>query len=324
MIIITGGAGFIGSAMAWKCNIQGRQDLIIVDHLDTSEKWKNLLNIKYDRYIEKSQFLAQIIGGKLPKIDAVIHMGACSSTTEQNMDYLMQNNVEYTKIIMEWCIQNEVRLIYASSAATYGNGENGFDDSHALIPQLKPINRYGYSKQLVDEYAFKHGYLDHCAGLKFFNVYGPNEYHKGDMKSVIAKAYTQIKETGNLKLFKSYKPQYPDGGQLRDFVYVKDCVNAIWWLLQAPKVNGIFNIGTGQSRTWNDLAAAVFDAMNFRLNITYIDMPDSVKNQYQYYTEASMKKLISQGYPNPMTSLEAGIADYIHNYLSQSFGQLSM
>ncbi len=324
MIIITGGAGFIGSAVAWKCNIQGREDLIIVDHLNTSEKWKNLLNVKYDTYLQKSDFLDRLVSGSLPKIDAIIHMGACSSTTEQNMDYLMKNNVDYTLALMEWCLQNNVRFIYASSAATYGNGEHGFDDNHLIIPKLRPINRYGYSKQLVDEYALKKGYLDKCAGLKFFNVYGPNEYHKDEMKSVIAKAYSQIKDTGKLKLFKSYKPQYPDGGQLRDFVYVKDCVEAIWWLLENPQINGIYNIGTGQSRTWNDLAAAVFNAMNYPVDITYIDMPESIRNQYQYYTEASMQKLIDHGYLKSMTSLEAGIADYVHHYLAQKFAHLAV
>lgn len=324
MIIVTGGAGFIGSAVAWKLNIQGREDLIIVDHLETSENWRNLVSLKYDQYIEKNHFLSQLLSGKLPKIDGIIHMGACSATTEQNMDYLMENNVQYTQILMEWCIQNKVRFIYASSAATYGNGEHGFNDDHAIIPKLKPINRYGYSKQLVDEFALKRSYLNHCVGLKFFNVYGPNEYHKGDMKSIIAKAYTQIKETGNIKLFKSYKSQYPDGGQMRDFVYVKDCVDAIWWLLNTPSVNGIYNIGTGQSRTWNDLAAAVFNSMNYPIDITYIEMPDSIKNQYQYYTEASMQKLIDKGYPHNLTSLEAGVADYVHHYLSQQFAHLSV
>jgi ADP-L-glycero-D-manno-heptose 6-epimerase len=315
MIIITGGAGFIGSVVAWKCNREGRTDLIIVDELDTSEKWKNLQSIEYAQYVHKSQFLAKLLSGVWPHIDAIVHMGACSSTTETNMDFLMENNVEYTKTILNWCVSTGTRLVYASSAATYGNGEEGFNDNHDTIRNLKPINRYGYSKQLVDQFALTAGYLDKVVGLKFFNVYGPNEYHKGAMKSVVAKAYAQITKTGRLNLFKSHHPNYADGGQMRDFVYVKDCADIIWWLLQTPSVNGIYNVGTGRSRTWNDLAGAVFNAMSKPLAIEYIDIPDTIKSQYQYYTEASMQKLISAGYTTPMTSLETGIHEYVAHYL---------
>lgn len=318
MIIVTGGAGFIGSAFVWKCNQEGQEDILIVDTLKTSEKWRNLVGLSYADYIHKDVFIERLIDGDYDEsdIEAIVHMGACSATTELDADYLMENNYRYTQILAEWCVENDVRFIYASSAATYGNGENGFEDSIDKITALRPINRYGYSKQFFDLQAMRSGLSKNIVGLKFFNVFGPNEYHKDDMRSVVCKAHKQILETGEIKLFKSYRSDYVDGGQKRDFVYVKDCVEIMWWLLNTPTCNGIFNIGTGQARTWNELASAVFHAMNITPNITYIPMPESIQNQYQYFTQASMTKLQDAGCPIRCRPLEEAVQDYVKIYLN--------
>ena len=259
-----------------------------------------------------------IIDGTLPpSIDAIVHMGACSATTEQDMDYLMENNYRYTRILAEWCLEHKKRFIYASSAATYGNGEHGFSDNHDLLQQLKPTNRYGYSKHLFDLYALKQGYLNSIVGLKFFNVFGPNEYHKGSMMSMICKGYDEIKSTGKIKLFKSHKKDYEDGCQERDFVYVKDCVDIMWWLLNEEKVNGIFNIGTGKARSWNDVAKALFKSMDVKESIEYFDMPESIRAHYQYHTEAVMSKLKAFKCPVHMTNLENAVSDYV-SYLKEN------
>ncbi|MFW5501000.1 MULTISPECIES: ADP-glyceromanno-heptose 6-epimerase [unclassified Maridesulfovibrio] len=318
MYIVTGGAGFIGSAMVWKLNQMGIDDILIVDNLAKTDKWKNLVNLRYEDYIHRDQFFKFILEGDDPfKTDAVIHMGACSSTTEQDADFLMENNYRYTQMLCRFCLQHDVRFINASSAATYGDGQFGFDDDHAGIDRLKPMNMYGYSKQLFDLWAKRGGVLDKLVSLKFFNVFGPNEYHKDDMKSVICKAFNQIGETGEMKLFKSYKPEYPHGGQKRDFVYIKDCVDVMWWFLQNPQANGIFNIGTGQAREWNELARSVFAAMDVEPNISYIEMPETIRDKYQYFTQANMSKLVEAGYDKPFTSLEDAAKDYVQNYLAQ-------
>ena len=317
MHIVTGGAGFIGSAFVWKLNELGIDDILIVDNLGTTQKWKNLVNLKYYDYIHKDDFINKLHPNRFSKIESIIHMGACSSTTELDADYLMDNNFHYTKSLAKFCLANNIRFIYASSAATYGDGSLGFSDDHNIIPKLKPLNMYGYSKQLFDLWALKKEILDRVVGIKFFNVYGPNEYHKGDMKSVVCKAYYQIKETGKLKLFKSYKPEYKDGEQKRDFVYIKDCVDAMAWFLERRDVNGIFNLGTGMARTWNDLAKATFSAMGLETNIEYIDMPEAIRDKYQYFTQADMKKLQDAGYKQEFTSLEDAVKDYIQNYLSK-------
>lgn len=316
MIIITGGAGFIGSAFAWKLNQEGIDDIIIVDRLGTSDKWRNLVNLHYVDYIHSDDFLQRICKDDLPfEVSAVVHMGACSSTTERNAEYLWKNNFLYTRTVAEWSIRRGIRFIYASSAATYGDGESGFSDDLSRIKMLKPINMYGYSKQVFDLWVLRHQMDRKMAGIKFFNVFGPNEYHKGDMTSVIYKAFHQIRETGKVCLFKSYQAQYPDGGQMRDFVYVKNCVDILWWLLQNPGVNGIFNVGTGKARTWNDLIKAVFAAMDKQENIEYIEMPDSIRHQYQYFTQAEMDKLNKSGYLNNFFTLEDSVRDYVVNYL---------
>ena len=316
MYIVTGGAGFIGSAMVWKLNACGLDDILVVDNLASSEKWKNLVNRSYTAYMHRDDFLRAIQAGDITEpVEAIYHLGACSSTTERDADFLMRNNLEYTKAVCTFARQKEARFINASSAATYGDGSRGFDDDPGAMHTLRPLNMYGYSKQLFDLWAKKNGLLGAMASLKFFNVYGPNEQHKDDMRSVVNKAFHQISAGGGMMLFKSSRPDYADGGQMRDFVYVKDCVDIMWWLTQNPKAGGIFNVGTGRARTWNDLLQAVFAAMGKPVNISYGPMPDHLRGKYQYFTEARMDRLRDAGYTAPMTSIEEGVADYVQNYL---------
>ncbi len=318
MIIVTGGAGFIGSAFVWKLNGEGIEDVIVVDHLGTSDKWKNLVPLRFEDYLRKDDFFDMVCDDDVPfEVSAVVHMGACSSTTERDADYLWENNFAYTRTLAEWALDHDIRFIYASSAATYGDGSQGFSDDHGKIPALKPINMYGYSKQVFDLWVLREKLEKKMAGIKFFNVFGPNEYHKGDMTSVIFKAFHQIRQTGKVRLFKSYLPEYPDGGQMRDFVYVKNCVDVLWWLLKHPKTNGIFNLGTGRARTWNDLINAVYAAMNLAPDIEYIEMPEGLRNQYQYFTEADMGKLKKAGAPVDFPALEDSVRDYVQNYLQK-------
>jgi len=319
MIIVTGGAGFIGSAFIWRLNQEGIDDIVIIDRLGTDDKWKNLVNRRFVDYIDKDEFLQLVCADQVPfEISAIMHMGACSSTTERDADYLWENNYLYSRKLAEWAMKRNIRFIYASSAATYGDGTLGFSDDHSKISKLKPINMYGYSKQLFDLWVLKNKLENKSAGIKFFNVFGPNEYHKEEMTSVIFKAFHQIKETGKVRLFKSYKKEYPDGGQTRDFVYVKDCLDVMWWLFNNQNVNGIFNLGTGKARTWNDLIKAVFAAMGRKTNIQYIEMPKSLRNQYQYFTQAEMNKLKAAGCPVGFSSLEDSVRDYVVNYLQQT------
>jgi ADP-L-glycero-D-manno-heptose 6-epimerase len=324
MHIVTGGAGFIGSAYVWKLNVEGVDDVLIVDDLGTDEKWKNLAGLKFTDFLHKDVFLEMVLDDSLPgDVHSVVHMGACSSTTEVDANYLMENNYRYSQALAQWCLERGVRMVNASSAATYGDGSRGFDDDEDRLEELRPLNMYGYTKQLFDLWARRTGALGDIASLKFFNVFGPNEYHKGDMMSVVCKAFSQIQETGKLKLFKSYRGDYPDGGQMRDFIYVKDCLDVIWWLVGNPDVGGVFNVGTGKARTWNDLAAAVFAAMGRPLNVEYIDMPEHLQGKYQYFTEANMEKLSAAGCPVEFTSLEDGVADYVKNYLAADDPYLS-
>lgn len=319
MIIITGGAGFIGSAFIWKLNQEGIKDILIVDALSHSEKWKNLIGLHYSDYIHKDDFFELIANRQgLQDAKAVIHMGACSNTTEQDMDYLMHNNYRYTQVLAEWCLSHDIYFMYASSAATYGMGENGFSDDEMAIPSLKPLNRYGYSKHFFDLYVLRQKLQDRIVGLKFFNVFGPNEYHKGMMQSMICKGVDQIRREKQLLLFKSYHPQYAHGEQKRDFIYVKECVNQMFWLYQNPHVKGIFNIGTGQAVSWNQLANALFSALNLTPNIQYIEMPDTIKANYQYFTQANMDKLTAAGYPMNPLPLEEAITQYVQSYLVKS------
>lgn len=317
MIVITGGAGFIGSAFLAKLNQQNISDVLVVDELGTTEKWKNLVGKQFNDYLHKEKFLTSLEAEQFTKIDAIVHMGANSSTTERDVEHLMENNFHYTMRLAEWSMKHKVRFMYASSAATYGGGEFGFsDDQDAVTKQLRPLNAYGYSKQLFDLWAMQHKITDKIVGIKFFNVFGPNEYHKGDMKSLVCKAYYQIQQTGTVKLFKSYRPEYADGEQVRDFVYVKDCNKVLWWLLNTPSVNGIYNLGTGKARSWNALATAIFSALDLPPKIEYIEMPESIRGAYQYHTEATMKKLYGlAGCKIEFRSLEDSVKDYVQNYL---------
>jgi ADP-L-glycero-D-manno-heptose 6-epimerase len=316
MIVVTGGAGFIGSAFVAKLNDEGHDAIIVVDELGKSEKWKNLVKRKFADYIHKDAFLEMIIRNRVPfPVEAVVHMGACSSTTEQDADYLIKNNFHYTCLLADWALAHGVRFVYASSAATYGDGNRGFSDDDQQTRELQPINMYGYSKQLFDLRVLREGLQDRVAGIKFFNVFGPNEYHKGDMTSVVFKAFHQIRETGKVRLFKSYRPEYGDGGQKRDFVYIRDCVEILWWLLNHREANGIFNLGTGQARTWNDLIRAVFAALERPVGIDYIEMPEVLREQYQYFTEARMDKLRAADCPVRFRPLEDAVGDYVKNHL---------
>ncbi len=319
MIIVTGGAGFIGSAVVWKLNEKGIDDIVIVDSLGTSTKWKNLVNRKFVDYLDKDDFLDLVLDDEVPfDVEAVIHMGACSSTTERDADYLMENNYRYTAQLARWAVEKDIRFIYASSAATYGDGSRGFSDDDSICSELRPINMYGYSKQLFDLWVLRNGLEKKVAGIKFFNVFGPNEYHKGDMRSVIHKSFEQIRRTGKVKLFKSYRPDFRDGEQKRDFIYVKDCVKVIWWLLNNREITGIFNLGTGHARTWNDLVKAVFASMDLKPEIEYIEMPESIRNQYQYFTEAKMDKLLALNDSIQFSMLEDAVSDYVINYLRKN------
>ncbi|MBW2544936.1 MAG: ADP-glyceromanno-heptose 6-epimerase [Deltaproteobacteria bacterium] len=318
MIVVTGGAGFIGSAVVWKLNTQGFDDIVIVDSLEVSEKWKNLVNRRFVDYLDKDDFLELVLDDEVPfEVEAIVHMGACSSTTERDADYLIENNYHYTARLAEWAVEKNIHFIYASSAATYGDGSAGFSDDDGVSAELRPINMYGYSKQLFDQWVLRKRLEEKTVGIKFFNVFGPNEYHKGEMRSVIHKSFGQIRETGKVRLFKSHRPDFRDGEQKRDFIYVKDCAEVIWWFLENRDVAGIFNLGTGRARTWNDLTRAVFAAMGIEPRIEYIEMPESIRQQYQYFTEAKMDKLLSAGCSVPTSSLENAVSDYVVNYLEK-------
>jgi len=318
MIIVTGGAGFIGSALIAELNRRQISDILVVDELGTDQKWKNLRNLSFADYVEKDYFLDMVIEDKLDRpVNVVFHLGACSDTTETNATYLVKNNYEYSKLLAQWATDSDIRFIYASSAATYGDGSAGFSDDEEKIEVLRPLNMYGYSKHLFDMWARRAGLLSKIVGLKYFNVFGPNEYHKSDMMSFVVKAFEQIKTTGKVRLFKSYQPEYADGEQVRDFLYVKDAVNMTLFFFDNPYINGIFNIGTGETRTWNDLVIAVFVGMGRKPNIEYIEMPASIRNQYQYFTQADLSKLRRAGYSKQAIPLEDAIRDYIQNYLEK-------
>lgn len=311
-ILLTGGAGFIGSCLLWKLNAEGIDDILVVDHLGSSEKWKNLLGKRFDDYLDRATLLEYLAAGKLKnKIDCIIHLGACTSTTETDASYLMENNTRYSRILAEWALKNGKRFLYASSAATYGAGEHGYSDADNAAQKLRPLNMYGYSKHLFDLWVLSRNLQKRFVGFKFFNVYGPNESHKDDMRSVVHKGYHQIKETGKIRLFKSYHPKYADGEQRRDFVYVKDAVDVIWYFLKHPKRAGIYNLGTGTAQTWNDLAGALFSALRLKPKIEYIEMPKPLRPKYQYFTQANMNKLRAAGYKRPFMNLKAGVADYV-------------
>ncbi|MCW8823030.1 MAG: ADP-glyceromanno-heptose 6-epimerase [Ignavibacteriaceae bacterium] len=316
MIVVTGGAGFIGSAVVWRLNELGETKIIVVDELGSDEKWKNLVSLKFDDFIHKDEFISMVLDDEVPfEINSIIHMGANSSTTEKDADFLFSNNYLYTKELAKYCLDKGIRYIYASSAATYGDGSLGFSDDENKLETLRPLNMYGYSKQLFDLWAKKNDAFKKIVGLKYFNVYGPNEFHKGDMRSVVHKAFGQISDTGKVRLFKSMNSKYKDGEQLRDFIYIKDAVEMTLFFLDRSNVNGLFNVGTGKSRTWNDLVTSIFKATNKPVNIEYIDMPQHLRDKYQYFTEAKMEKIKKAGYAASSTSLEDGVTDYVKKYL---------
>ena len=315
MIVITGAAGFIGSCLLSKLNGEGITDILLVDDFSFEEKNKNFLNKKYSKCIERSEFLTWFETNPTD-VSFIYHIGARTDTTEFNVDIFNELNLNYTKSIWKTCASNKIPLVYASSAATYGLGEFGYDDTEKNIPLLKPLNPYGDSKNDFDKWAILQNETPpKWIGFKFFNVYGPNEFHKGRMASVIFHSYNQIKEKGFVKLFRSHNPKFTDGGQLRDFVYVKDLVEVLYYSYTNSLKSGIYNLGSGKARTFLDLATSTFNALNKPVNIEFIDTPIDIRDKYQYFTEANMSKLISQGYNKPFTSLEEGVTDYVTNYL---------
>lgn len=317
MIIVTGGAGFIGSALVAGLNARGCDEVLIVDVLGEDEKWKNLRGLRFMDYVEADEFFDMLTAGRVDwPVEAIFHLGACSSTTETDASYLVRNNYNTSKVLAGFAVDQGVRFVYASSAATYGDGTQGFVDDETRLDDLRPLNMYGYSKHLFDLWARRSGLLDHIVGLKYFNVFGPNEYHKGPMRSFVLKAYEQIRDRGRVGLFKSYRPDYGDGEQRRDFLYVKDAVAMTLFFLDRPDLVGLYNIGTGRARSWNDLVMAVFAAMDRPAAIDYIDMPEEIRGQYQYFTEADMTKLRDTGYDEPTTELETAVADYVREYLA--------
>jgi len=318
MIIVTGGAGFIGSAIIWGLNQRGIHDILVVDDLGEDEKWKNLRSLKFADYLDKSDFLELVKSGCIRgDVETIFHLGACTDTTEMDAGYLLWNNYEYTKELALYAIKKGIRFIYASSAATYGDGSQGFSDDHEELERLVPINPYAYSKHLFDLWALRKGLLDKIAGLKYFNVYGPNEYHKGEMRSMVLKAYEQIKDVGYVRLFRSHRPDFRDGEQRRDFIYVKDAVRMTLFFMDNRDVNGIFNVGTGKARTFNDLVKAVFDALGLEPRIEYFDMPPELRDQYQYFTQAELDKLRAAGGPIETTPLEDAVREYVLEYLEK-------
>lgn len=316
MIVITGSAGFIGSCLVSKFNSEGISDLILVDDFSKIEKEKNSEGKNIKQKIERSLFV-DWFKKNASLVTHVIHIGARTDTTEFNVELFNELNLNYTKALWNCCAEHHIPFIYASSAATYGLGEHGYTDDESKIPLLKPLNPYGDSKNDFDKWALTQTQAPpNWQGLKFFNVYGPNEYHKGRMASVIFHSFNQIKKAGFVKLFRSHNPNYSDGGQLRDFVYVKDVVNVIWFLFSKQPKSGIYNLGSGKARTFLDLAKATFSALNLEPKIEFIDTPIDIRDKYQYFTEADMRKLISVGYDKAFTSLEEGVSDYVKNYLN--------
>ena len=313
-ILVTGGAGFIGSAVIWALNRRGYDRILVADVLDRSEKWRNLVALRFDDYVESDWLRAALGRGGLDHVRTVLHLGACSSTTETDGAYLIRNNAEYTKALCEWALQHKVRFVYASSAATYGSLEGTLSETTDLAT-LRPLNLYAYSKHVFDQYAAGRGYLDHVLGLKYFNVFGPNENHKGHMRSMVHKAFQQIQETGRVQLFKSHRPEFADGHQRRDFLYVKDAVEMTLHLAERDSAHGLVNIGSGRAHTWLDLVHPVFEAAGRPVTIDFIDMPVELRPKYQYATCASIERLRQFGYASPITPLAAAVTDCIRQYL---------
>jgi ADP-L-glycero-D-manno-heptose 6-epimerase len=317
LIVVTGAAGFIGRNVVGLLNQRGLNNLLLIDCLGTDEKWKNLRGLQFDDVLSPKQWIELVENGKAPKARSIIHLGACSATTERDADYLLENNYRYTRTLAEWSLANGTRFVYASSAATYGDGSQGYNDDAAQTEKLVPLNMYGYSKHMFDLWALRRGLLDKIVGLKYFNVYGPYEDHKGDMRSLVHKAYNQIKTRGYIELFKSEHPDYKDGEQKRDFVYVRDAANVTIYFALDSKEGGLFNCGASQVRTWIDLAKALFAAMDRKPDIRFIDLPEILRGKYQYFTQAESANLRKAGYTAPFASIEDGVRDYVKNYLEK-------
>ncbi len=314
-VLVTGGAGFIGSALVWALNRRGCDNIVVCDILGTDEKWRNLTPLRFADYVEAADLRPRVQSGALGKFDTVLHLGACSATTEKDATYLIKNNYEFTRDLAVWSLANQARFVYASSAATYGDGSAGMDDDDTKLDTLRPLNMYGYSKHLFDLHAKRAGFLNKIVGLKYFNIFGPNEDHKGDMRSLVHKSFAQVQSKGVIQLFKSHRKDYKDGEQKRDFLYVKDCVAMTLHLAATPKANGLFNIGSGGARSWLDLANAVFVALKKKPVIKFIEMPGAIRDKYQYFTQANLLRLHGAGYDTPVTSLENAVNDYVRKYL---------
>jgi ADP-L-glycero-D-manno-heptose 6-epimerase len=325
MIIVTGGAGFIGSNLVAALEQHGHHDLVVCDRLGHGEKWRNLAKRELGAIIAPEELTAFLADQRWRgTVEAIFHLGAISSTTEPDADLVVRSNFTLTMQLWDWCAEQTVPFIYASSAATYGAGTAGFDDDSSIagLARLRPLNSYGWSKHLVDRRVARLVESNaprppHWAGVKFFNVYGPNEGHKGDMMSLVAKLYPRALAGEKARLFRSHNPAYPDGGQLRDFIYVRDCVDVLLWLFEQPEVNGLFNIGTGKARSFADLAAATFRAIGREPVLEFVDTPIEIRDKYQYFTEARMERLRQAGYDKPFTTLEDGVADYVTNFLAR-------
>jgi ADP-L-glycero-D-manno-heptose 6-epimerase len=315
-ILVTGGAGLIGSAVIWELNRRGIDNILVSDRLRSSEKWKNLAALRFRDYVEADD-LSRLLStdpGQLSEIRAIFHLGACSATTEADAAYLIHNNYEYTKQLAQFAVTDNRRFVYASSAATYGSRETGLREDLPL-ECLRPLNMYGYSKHLFDCYAERQGLLNRITGLKYFNVFGPNESHKGDMRSVVHKAFHQIEQTGRVSLFKSYRPEFSDGGQKRDFLYVKDAAAITVTLAESIDGGGLFNVGSGEANSWICLANAIFRALGRASQIDFVEMPETLRPKYQYFTCADVSKLRAAGYAEPFTPLNEAVRDYVQNYL---------
>ena len=315
--IVTGGAGFIGSNLVRALNDRGETDILVVDHLNHPAKQRNLERLSFREFSGKEEFRARLKEGRLPQVSCVFHLGACSSTTEMNEAYINDNNYLYTRELCEWSLRTGARFVYASSAATYGDGSLGYSDADEVTPSLKPLNPYGRSKQMFDLWALETGALEKIAGLKYFNVYGPWEDHKENMRSVAHKAYGQLMREGRITLFKSHCPEYQDGKQERDFIHVSDAVAVTLFFYDHPEVCGLFNCGTGKERTWIDLATAVFSAAELPPRIEFIDMPEAIRDKYQNHTCADLTKLRAAGFQAPFLSVEEGVLRYVREYLAK-------
>lgn len=316
-VLVTGGAGLIGSALVWALNQHGVDRVVVADRLGSDERWRNLNGLRFEDYLEAEDLLARLAAGHLGRFDLVLHMGANSSTLETDVSSLIRSNFEFTKSLAHWCLEQGARFVYASSAATYGDGAAGMvdDDDEPALTRLRPLNAYGFSKHLFDLYAARAGILGRIVGLKYFNVFGPNEGHKGEMRSLVHKAYHQILETGRVRLFRSHRPDYRDGEQRRDFLYVKDAAAMTLHLATAAGARGLHNLGSGSARTWLELASALFAALDRPRAIEFIDMPPAIRERYQYRTEAAISKLRASGYGAPITPLADAVRDYVQTYL---------